>query len=107
MMSLMAGLMAGYEDLEPLRQVFEAIDIDHDGTLTKEEIAEMANKYVDHDEDDIKDASWVNLSKVLGPREGWVQKLMAVDLDGNGVIDYHEFIAATLSANKLSEDMVK
>lgn len=99
MMSLMAGLMAGKDDLEPLRKVFEAIDKDHDGTLTKEEIAEMANTYGDDQNSFI--------SQVLGPKEQWIEKLMSVDTDGNGVIDYHEFIAATLSATKVSEDMIK
>ena len=45
MMSLMAGLLASKEDLDNLRKAFEAIDIDSDGTLTKEEIMKSAEQF--------------------------------------------------------------
>jgi len=61
MMSLMTGLMVDKEDIDPLREVFEAIDKDHDGTLTKEEIALMAEEYGD-DKDGL-------ISRVLGPKD--------------------------------------
>jgi len=32
---------------------------------------------------------------------------MSIDLNGDGIIDYHEFIAATLSATKVSEENIK
>ena len=98
MMSLMAGLLAKKEDLEALRAAFKAMDTDNDGFLSPKEI-EAAEKNA------VVGASI--LSKALGPKEQWSKILMSVDLNGDGQLDYHEFIAAALSARSIDDAMIR
>jgi len=65
------------EQIGKLKSTFEELDADHSGTITLQEL-----------EDGIQDAG-------IGDMD--LQQLMAdLDADGNGQIDYAEFLAATL-----------
>ena len=72
------------EDRADLLNQFLFMDKNKDGVLTKEEIIESyRNVYGTIDPDVVE-----NIIK-------------SIDLDGNGVIDYHEFLNCTMNRNKI------
>lgn len=72
-------------ETKDLRNIFKSIDINGDGQLSKEELIKGFNVYqqfVDGDE--------------------YIERIIdQVDTDGNGYIDYNEFIKATISQKKI------
>jgi serine/threonine protein kinase len=73
------------EDVILIRELFNLFDTDRDGRLTKQEILRG-----------------VKSSKCMEFSENEIQNLMClVDIDGNGYIEYQEFIAATYDKKKL------
>ncbi|KAK9209716.1 hypothetical protein WN944_002084 [Citrus x changshan-huyou] len=75
------------EEIQGLKQMFTNIDTDNSGTITYEELK----------------AGLARLGSKLTEAE--VQQLMeAADVDGNGTIDYIEFITATMHRHKLERD---
>ncbi|EER11618.1 Calcium-dependent protein kinase, putative [Perkinsus marinus ATCC 50983] len=78
------------EEIEQLKQIFISIDKNGDGQLTVHEIIEGINHA------DLKEVP-ENLAEIM----------KQVDADGSGVIDYTEFIAATLDRKKyIQEDLL-
>merc|ERR1712118_57187 len=78
------------ESLKDLKEMFMGLDKDNDGTLTVDEMREGMIKA------GIKDIP-PNLMEIM----------KEVDSDGSGVIDYTEFLAATLSRKQyMQEDIV-
>jgi calcium-dependent protein kinase len=67
-------------DIKHLKEIFMAIDVNGDGSLTFEEI-EVGFKQLK-----------------LGNAADLLQAMKAADTDGSGTVDYTEFIAATLDA---------
>lgn len=67
------------EDIKDLRQMFEQLDENNDGTLTIQEIQESLTKYEASMPADL------------------VEIIRNLDTDGSGSIDYTEFIAATVT----------
>jgi calcium-dependent protein kinase len=65
-------------EISHLKDVFLAMDTDHSGTLSFEEIEEGLKK--------------LNLER----HDEILQTLKEADFDGNGQIEYTEFIAATM-----------
>jgi len=77
------------KDIEELKQTFQILDKNRDGTLTAQEIKEGMRQH-----------------KVSLP-EDLEESLRLIDTDGSGVIDYTEFIAATMSTKQyLKEEVV-
>ena len=77
------------EDVQIIRDIFNKFDLDKDGRLTKEEIEQGFKK-----------------AKYLDCSEKEINKLMDVaDIDGNGYIEYQEFIAATYSKQKILSEI--
>ncbi|KAG2678065.1 hypothetical protein I3843_12G128900 [Carya illinoinensis] len=75
------------EEIQGLKAMFTNIDTDKSGTITYEELK----------------AGLARLGSKLSEAE--VQQLMdAADVDGNGSIDYIEFITATMHRHKLERD---
>eukprot|EP00250_Pteridium_aquilinum_P009691 c18864_g1_i2 orf=454-2049(+) len=75
------------EEITGLKEMFKNIDVDNSGTLTLEELKRGLAKQ----------------GSVLAEYE--VRQLMeAADVDGNGTIDYMEFITATVHMNKMDKD---
>ena len=74
------AVQAGPDDIRQLKDVFLAIDVNGDGTLSFEEI-----------EEGLKRLSMPNWEDIL-------ESLRNADTDGSGAIDYTEFIAATLDS---------
>ncbi|XP_024390926.1 calcium-dependent protein kinase 34 [Physcomitrium patens] len=75
------------EEIAGLRQLFKSIDVDNSGTVTllelKEGLIKQGSKFSESD----------------------IAKLMeSADLDGNGKIDFNEFISATMHMNKLEKE---
>jgi calcium-dependent protein kinase len=80
------------EEKDYLEKIFKALDKNGDGHLSKEEILEGYELYfgVPVNEADVE------------------SMLRHVDLDGNGVIDYTEFVMATMNdKNTLSNEKLK
>ncbi|KAL5735927.1 hypothetical protein ACOSQ2_030715 [Xanthoceras sorbifolium] len=75
------------DEIQGLKQMFTNIDTDNSGTITYDELK----------------AGLARLGSKLTEAE--VQQLMeAADVDGNGTIDYIEFITATMHRHKLERD---
>ncbi|KAI3884237.1 hypothetical protein MKW92_044334 [Papaver armeniacum] len=75
------------EDIKGLKQMFKNIDTDESGTITYEELKTGLAK----------------LGSKLSEIE--VKQLMdAADVDGNGTIDYIEFVSATMHRHRLERD---
>jgi len=75
------------EELAGLRDQFDAIDIDKSGSITLEEIRQAL----------AKDQPWtLKESRVL-------EILQAMDSNRDGLVDFNEFVAATLHVHQLEE----
>ncbi|CAI5470113.1 unnamed protein product [Closterium sp. Yama58-4] len=74
-------------EVQQLRDQFNAMDINGDGTITIDEIRHALNKDLPYE---------VKESKV-------VQILQAMDTNCDGIIDFDEFVAATLHVQQLEE----
>eukprot|EP00882_Tetradesmus_deserticola_P022169 GHRQ01024059.1.p2 GENE.GHRQ01024059.1~~GHRQ01024059.1.p2 ORF type:complete len:207 (+),score=108.21 GHRQ01024059.1:713-1333(+) len=73
--------------LPGLRELFKSIDADSSGTITVEEMRRALTKWGHK----IQDSE--------------LQSLMAIaDVDGDGLIDYNEFVAATMHLSKLNKE---
>ena len=72
------------EDRADLMKQFLFMDKNKDGVLTKEEIIESYNNVYGSIDPDVVE----NMIK-------------SIDLDGNGVIDYHEFLNCTMNRDKI------
>jgi calcium-dependent protein kinase len=70
-----------------LKELFKSIDEDGSGTITLEEMRKALTKW----EHKISDAELSNLMTIA-------------DVDGDGLIDYNEFVAATMQMSKLEQD---
>lgn len=79
------------EEIEGLKQMFISIDTDKSGTITVDELRQGLKEK----------------GELLPDTD--LQKLMSnMDVDGNGVIDYEEFVAATMNLYKLeNENLLK
>ncbi|XP_057478166.1 calcium-dependent protein kinase 1-like [Actinidia eriantha] len=75
------------EEIVGLKEMFKSIDTDNSGTITLEEMK----------------AGLPKLGTILSDSE--VRQLMeAADVDGNGTIDYIEFITATMHMNRMERE---
>lgn len=74
------AVQASPSDIHHLKEVFMAIDVNGDGSLTFQEI-----------EEGFKQLKLENCGELLA-------SMKAADTDGSGTVDYTEFIAATLDA---------
>ena len=90
-LSLIAGLQASEEQLSMIQKEFIRLDRDKSGTLTKEELEEMTNSRL---------GSMYDLN--------WESILEECDYNGDGVIDFEEFMTACIDKKVLhSSDDVK
>lgn len=75
------------EERDSMIELFKSIDTDENGTLSREELKEGFQQLFDGEVEDV---------------DGEVDRIMLeVDIDGNGCIDYTEFVTATMSRQQL------
>ncbi|EOA20568.1 hypothetical protein CARUB_v10000880mg [Capsella rubella] len=77
------------EEIKGLKTMFENMDTDNSGSITYEELKTGLNRH----------------GSRLSETEA-KQLIEAADVDGNGTIDYIEFIAATMQRHKLERDEI-
>lgn len=75
------------EELADLKDQFDAIDVDKNGSISLEEMRQAL----------AKDLPW----KLKEPRV--LEILQAIDSNTDGLVDFHEFVAATVHVNQLEE----
>lgn len=75
------------EELSDLRDQFNAIDVDKNGTISLEELKQALGK----------DVPW----RLKGPRV--LEIIEAIDSNTDGLVDFDEFVAATLHVHQLVE----
>ncbi|KAF8655144.1 hypothetical protein HU200_061281 [Digitaria exilis] len=75
------------EELSDLRDQFDAIDVDKNGTISLEELKQAL----------AKDVPW----RLKGPRV--LEIIEAIDSNTDGLVDFEEFVAATLHVHQLVE----
>ncbi|KAK3126864.1 hypothetical protein QOZ80_7AG0564250 [Eleusine coracana subsp. coracana] len=75
------------EELSDLRDQFDAIDVDKNGTISLEELKQAL----------AKDVPW----RLKGPRV--LEIIEAIDSNTDGLVDFEEFVAATLHVHQLAE----
>ncbi|XP_030514533.1 calcium-dependent protein kinase 18-like [Rhodamnia argentea] len=75
------------EELADLKDQFDAIDVDKNGSISLEEMRQAL----------AKDLPW----KLKEPRV--LEILQAIDSNTDGLVDFHEFVAATLHVHQLEE----
>jgi len=78
------------ESIGELKQMFLSLDKDGDGTITIDEMKEGLKK----------------AGLTTGAHENLIQIMKEVDSDGSGVIDYTEFLAATMSKRQYFQEDV-
>lgn len=84
-LAFIASQLISVEEKEHLEKIFKALDKNGDGHLSKEEILEG---YEEH------------FGVPINEEE--VDKMMKnVDMDGNGVIEYTEFVMATMNEKNM------
>lgn len=88
-LSLIANLNSNSEELENLKKMFLALDTDHSGTLTIDEI----KKGMDQIE------SLTGKKKVSGDKRKiaeYKELMISLDTNGDGVVSFDEFITAAI-----------
>lgn len=80
-MSCLVGLKTTSEEIEELKNLFLALDTSKDGTLSIDEIKVGMEQL---------------RAKIKGSRIDYHDLMQSMDKDGNGVIDYTEFITAAI-----------
>jgi len=81
----MVHTLVSKEDVKNIRDLFNILDLDKDGRLTIEEIKKG-----------VKDVKFLVIT------EAEMQRIIdLIDIDGNGYIEYQEFIAATYDKKKI------
>jgi calcium-dependent protein kinase len=80
-LSFMINLKSTSKELEELNKMFLLLDTSKDGILSVQEIKQGLDSV---------------LGQLKGNAEDYRQLVSALDRDGNGVIDYQEFITASI-----------
>ena len=75
-----------FDEMDRLRKIFIALDKSNDGMLTMEEIHEGLVQV---------------MGNVKGNMREFQELMLEVDQDGDGLIDYSEFLAASVNKAKL------
>ena len=80
-LSFLVGMKTSSEELEELKQLFLQLDTSKDGTLSI---------------DELKAGIKLIKGKLKTSKIDYVDMMKSMDQDGNGVIDYTEFITAAI-----------
>ena len=86
---MLAGMKQSKEEISALRKVFKALDESQDGYLSREEIIRGMQQVES------------GLSTIWGKNPDWETVISSIDTNGDGVIDYDEFMTAAADREKL------
>ena len=82
------GMNADKDEVRQMKEIFNEIDTNHDGVITYEDLQQVKSK------------------KISGER--WIAIFKQCDLDGDGRIDFEEFMSAAVDQNKIfTEENIK
>ena len=88
MLSLTSGLSASQQEIEELQRVFLLLDKDNSGTLNVDELQNITQTEFGK--------QFIGMTK-----NDWEEVIKSCDMNGNGVIDFQEFISACLNRKVL------
>lgn len=77
------------DEIKALTDMFSTLDINHDGTITLQELKEGIDKL-----------------QIAGLCSNMKELLVSMDVDGSGSIDYTEFLAATLDKKQYQQESI-
>eukprot|EP01025_Chloroclados_australasicus_P061445 TRINITY_DN80714_c0_g1_i1.p1 TRINITY_DN80714_c0_g1~~TRINITY_DN80714_c0_g1_i1.p1 ORF type:complete len:544 (-),score=79.95 TRINITY_DN80714_c0_g1_i1:307-1764(-) len=86
---MMIGQNLKEDEITGLKQLFQSIDVNGDGTITLNELKNALNDWGHKLQDD-------QLLEIVN----------SVDVDGNGKIEYNEFVAMTMHVSRLEKEEV-
>jgi calcium-dependent protein kinase len=87
-LSLTSGLSASQQEIEELQRVFLLLDKDNSGTLNVDELQNITQTEFGK--------QFQGMTK-----NDWEEVIKSCDMNGNGVIDFQEFISACLNRKVL------
>lgn len=93
-LSILSSLKVQQDELSELKYLFQSIDTNFDGTLTSDELLsglEQLNKFEMLKSNNFDDAPQDNIKKIMD----------RCDIDGDGKIDYLEFVQAAIDHKAL------
>lgn len=84
---MMIGQKLSPEEIEGMKKLFQSIDKDNSGTISLKELQEAMDQW----------GQTISTTDLL-------EVMKSADVDGDGQIDYNEFVAATMNISKLEKD---
>lgn len=90
--AFMSGLFHNQNEIQKLGKMFEHMDMNNDGFIELKELEHCMN----HFDGDI--------ARVLGTAKNWKEIFDALDTNGDGKLDYNEFLQAAANRIELLND---
>ena len=92
----MSGLFMNSDEIMRLGKLFNQLDVDKDGFISFDEIENVIG------------TSSSDISLIVGRDPNWRKTLQSLDVNGDGRLDYNEFLqAASNRFTLLNEDNIK
>jgi calcium-dependent protein kinase len=110
LLQVIAGCLSE-DEIKGLKEMFKSIDKDNSGTITLEELksglAKQGTKLSDNEIQQLMEAVSLisdNTISILDMYTDYFLVRFQADADGNGLIDYEEFVTATVHMNRMDRE---